>query len=60
VSRLRSGRPGAPCALPQVASAFPANTEAHKNRGIDNTEWIRIYRVTYDACLDRREYRPRA
>ena len=28
-------------------------------RGIDKTDWIRIDRATYDACLDRRNYRPR-
>jgi len=44
----------------KVACAYPANTEAHKNRGIDSTDWIRIDRATYDACLDRRDYRPRS
>src|SRR5262245_23130761 len=40
----------------KVACGFPANTEAHKNRGIDGTDWIHIDRGTYDGCLDRRDY----
>ena len=31
---------------------------AHR-RGIEGTDWIRIDRPTYDACLDRRDYRPK-
>jgi uncharacterized LabA/DUF88 family protein len=44
----------------KTASAFPGSTVAHKNRGIDGTDWIRIDRATYDACLDRRDYRHRS
>jgi len=28
-------------------------------RGINHTDWIRIDRATYDACLDSRDYRPK-
>lgn len=41
----------------KIASAFPASPEAPNRRGIDKTDWIRIDRATYDACLDRRDYR---
>jgi len=30
---------------------------SRSRRGIDKTDWIRIDRVLYDACLDRRDYR---
>ncbi len=41
----------------KLASAFPAGPTAPNRRGIDKTDWIRIDRVTYDSCLDRRDYR---
>jgi uncharacterized LabA/DUF88 family protein len=41
----------------KIASAFPVSPTAHNRRGIDKTDWIRIDRATYDACLDRRRYR---
>ncbi len=41
----------------KIASAFPASPSAPNRRGIDKTDWIRIDRATYDACLDRRDYR---
>ena len=41
----------------KIASAFPFNLSAAYRRGIDRTDWIRIERITYDACLDRRDYR---
>lgn len=43
----------------RVASAFPDSPTGCRRRGIDKTEWIRIDRATYDACLDRRDYRPK-
>ncbi len=43
----------------KIASAFPVNPAALSRRGIDKTDWIRIDRTTYDACLDRRNYRRR-
>jgi len=42
----------------KIASAFPSSPTSRNRRGIDKTDWIRIDRVTYDACLDRRNYRP--
>jgi uncharacterized LabA/DUF88 family protein len=43
----------------KIASAFPYSPVVRKARGIDWTDWIRIDRATYDACLDPRDYRPR-
>jgi uncharacterized LabA/DUF88 family protein len=42
----------------KTASAYPVSP-AVKFRGIDRTEWIKIERATYDACLDSRDYRPK-
>lgn len=44
----------------KVACAFPYGPGTMDRRGIDRTDWIRIDRATYDACLDRRDYRPRS
>ena len=41
----------------KVASAFPWSQTSRNARGINKTDWIRIDRATYDACLDRRDYR---
>jgi hypothetical protein len=41
----------------KIASAFPWSPTARNTRGIEKTDWIRIERPTYDACLDRRNYR---
>lgn len=41
----------------KVASAFPCSPASRNARGIDKTDWIRIDRAAYDACLDRRDYR---
>jgi hypothetical protein len=40
----------------KVASAFPFSAACRSRRGIDRTDWIRIERTDYDACLDRRDY----
>lgn len=42
----------------KIASAFPFSPTTRNRRGIDKTDWIRIDRATYDACLDRRQYWP--
>lgn len=42
----------------KIASAFPCAANP-KNRGIDQTDWIRIDKPTYDLCIDPRDYRPR-
>ena len=42
----------------KAVSAFPASPQATVRRGIDKTDWVRIERAVYDACLDHRDYRP--
>ncbi len=39
-------------------SAFPVSAGSASRRGIDGTNWVRINRAMYDACLDPRDYRP--
>ena len=41
----------------KIACAFPSSPNRRKRRSINNTDWIKIDRTTYDACLDRRDYR---
>jgi uncharacterized LabA/DUF88 family protein len=43
----------------KVACAFPTSPTSRNKRGIEKTDWIGIDRATYDACLDRRDYRPK-
>jgi uncharacterized LabA/DUF88 family protein len=43
----------------KIASAFPDSPTRRYRRGVNKTDWIRIDRATYDACLDPGEYRPR-
>lgn len=43
----------------KVACAFPDSPTASSARGINDTDWIRIRRADYDACLDPRDYRPK-
>ena len=43
----------------KVVCAFPVSPTAGNRRGINGTEWIRIDRATYDACLDPNDYRPK-
>jgi hypothetical protein len=43
----------------KVACAFPLSPTTLNRRGIDRTDWIQIDRAIYDACLDRRNYRPK-
>ena len=43
----------------KLACAFPFSPTTRNRRGIEKTDWIRIDRATYDACLDRRDYRPK-
>ena len=42
----------------KLACAFPFSPTSRNKRGIDKTDWIRIDRRTYDACIDSRDYRP--
>jgi uncharacterized LabA/DUF88 family protein len=43
----------------KIASAFPWSPTVPQFRGVNKTDWIRIDRPTYDACVDPRDYRPR-
>ncbi len=43
----------------KVACAFPFSPTTRNRRGIDKTDWIKIDRAVYDACLDTRDYRPK-
>jgi uncharacterized LabA/DUF88 family protein len=40
----------------KIASAFPWSASSKNKRGVNSTDWIPIDRVTYEACLDRRDY----
>ncbi len=40
----------------KVASAFPFNP-AKRTIGINKTDWIKIDKATYDACIDPKDYR---
>ena len=42
----------------KVVCAFPHGPNATASRGIDRTDWFRMNRDFYDACLDPRDYRP--
>jgi uncharacterized LabA/DUF88 family protein len=41
----------------KIACAFPFSPTTRNKRGINKTDWILLDRATYDACLDRRDYR---
>lgn len=43
----------------KVVSASPHGANAASTRGIDRTDWLRMDREFYDACLNPRDYRPR-
>ena len=43
----------------KIACAFPSSPTSRNTRGINGTDWIKIDRATYDACLDTRDYRPK-
>jgi len=43
----------------KIACAFPSSPTSRNRRGIDKTDWIKIDRGMYDACLDQRDYRRR-
>lgn len=44
----------------KIASAYPSSPASRNARGVNGTDWIRIERPLYDACLDLRDYRPKA
>lgn len=41
----------------KVACAYPLSPTTRNRRGIEKTDWIKIDRASYDACLDQRDYR---
>jgi len=41
----------------KIASAFPDGPNASSKRGIGRTDWFRMDRQFYDACLDPKDYR---
>ena len=43
----------------RLACAFPFSPTLRNRRGINKTDWIRIDRKLYDACIDKRDYRPK-
>ena len=43
----------------KIVSAFPVSPASKNKRGINNTDWIKIDRATYDACIDPKDYRPK-
>ena len=43
----------------KLACAFPVSPTYSNTRGINKTEWVKIDRATYDACLDPNDYRPK-
>jgi uncharacterized LabA/DUF88 family protein len=42
----------------KMVSAFPSSAASRNRSGIAKTDWVRIDRPIYDACLDRQDYRP--
>jgi uncharacterized LabA/DUF88 family protein len=36
----------------KLASAFPVGPDTLNTRGINNTDWVKIDKTTYDRCLD--------
>lgn len=42
----------------KMACAFPVGPGSYYTRGIDRTDWIKVDKATYDACLDPYDYRP--
>jgi uncharacterized LabA/DUF88 family protein len=44
----------------KIASAFPASAASRNKRGINGTDWIRIDRANYEACIDPKAHRPKS
>ncbi len=42
----------------KVVSAFPFGPDATNRRGINGTDWFRMDRTFYEACIDETDYRP--
>lgn len=43
----------------KIVSAFPTSPTSKNRRGINGTDWVKIDRETYAACIDPRDYRPK-
>ncbi|MBY0406950.1 MAG: NYN domain-containing protein [Rickettsiales bacterium] len=43
----------------RIDCAFPTSRTASASRGIDKTDWFKMDKSFYDACLDERDYRPK-
>jgi uncharacterized LabA/DUF88 family protein len=41
----------------KIASAYPTSPTVQNRRGINSTDWVKIDRPTYDACIDPWDYR---
>ena len=41
----------------KIASAFPFSATSNKTFGVPKTDWIRIQKSEYDACIDTSDYR---
>lgn len=41
----------------KVASAFPTSPTSTNKRGINKTDWIKLDKALYDACIDSHDYR---
>lgn len=41
----------------KIASAFPVSPTSRNKRGINGSDWIRVNRTVYDACIDPKDYR---
>lgn len=41
----------------KIVSAFPVSAASPNRRGINKTDWVKIDRATYDACVDPWDYR---
>lgn len=41
----------------KIASAYPCSPTTQNKRGINGTDWIKIDRAIYDACIDPTDYR---
>ena len=43
----------------KIASAYPVSPVSSNGRGVNGTDWLKIDRATYDACIDPSDYRPK-
>ncbi len=42
-----------------MASAYPVSPTYDNRRGVNKTEWLKLPRSFYDACIDPNDYRTR-